>query len=418
MADVNKKKILIVGSSAKEHALVLKFNEDENIEKIFVAPGNEAIGEIAENVDIREDKTEELLKFVIENNIDLTVAGSEIVIKNEIADLFQANGQLIFAPSAESAKFALNKAFCKKFLYKLHIPTPRFGIFERLPLAIEHLTTANFPVVVRTEETVNGKDRQACQSLNIAKTFTEDLFARDEKKVLIEEYVYGHEFTLYVVTDGYHALPLCALANYKFMSEGDGGFLTDGIGAFAPDYKVSAETIEHIMNNVIYNVLNALERQEIPYQGILGVDCVLKDDGTYSVLEFKPFFKDHDCACVLKLLDENLYCLFEACAIGSFADDYEHRDIKTADNSAVSCVISSLSEGKIINGLDAVEDSQVNHFNTKRNTYLEYETPKGKTLTLTASARTLARAKQKLYDDIEMIKFEGKKFRKDICSEK
>ena len=415
MQNEKKKKILIVGSSAKEHALAIKFSQYDNIEKIFAAPGNDAIKEVAEVVDIREENIEELLKFVIENEIDLTIASSETAIKNDIAEVFQANGQMIFAPSAQSSKFAINKAFCKKFLYKLHIPTPRFGIFEKQQAACDYLSDANFPIVVRSEETINGKDRLVCPKQNIAQIFVEDLFARDEKKVLIEEYVYGHEFTLYVITDGYHALPLSAAANYKFLSEGDGGLLTDGIGAFAPDYKISNEIIDHIMKNVVRNILNALERQQIAYLGILGIDCVLKNDGKYSVLEFKPFFQDHDCACMLDLIEENLYTLFEACAVGSFADDYEN--IAFSDNSAISCVISSQSEGKIISGLDMVESSQINHFNTHKNTYLEYETPKGKALTVTACARTLSRAKKKLYDDIEQIAFDGKKYRKDICAE-
>ena len=414
MVQENGKKILIVGHSAKEHALALKFAEYDNIEKIYVAPGNNAIKDIAEIVDIREESTSELLKFVIENNIDLTIASSSIAIKNDIADIFQANGQLIFAPSAESSKFTLNNAFCKKFLYKQHIPTPRFGVFEKLQPAIDHLTSAAYPVVIKSEEEINGHDRQACSTLNIARTFVEDLFARGENKVIIEEYVYGHEFTLYAITDGYQALPLGVAANYKFMSEGGGGFLTDGVGAYAPDYKISSELIDNIMSNVVQNILRALQRQELAYLGIIGVNGVLKNDGKYTILEFKPFFQDHDCACMLSLIEENLYTLFEACAVGSFADDYEN--IRTSGLASLSCVVFAQSGDKVISGLDLIEDSQINYFNTvKNNEYLELLTQKGKVMTLTASANTLKRAKIKLYDDISYISFDGKKYRSDIA---
>ena len=414
MVKENKKNILIIGSSAKEHALCLKLAQCDNIGEIFVAPGSDAIKEIATTVDIREENTEELLKFVIENNIHLTIASSENSIKNEIADIFQANGQLIFAPTAESAKFTINKTFGKKFLYKLHIPTPRFGIFEKPQLALEYLKTTNFPVVIRSEEKINGKDRQACPTLSTAKVFTEDLFARDEQKVLIEEYLYGHEFTLYVITDGYHALPLNVIANYKFMSEGDGGQLTSGVGAFAPDYKISNETINHIMKNVVSNILTSLQRQEMPYLGILGVDCVLKADGQYAVIEFKPFLQDHDCACVLDLLETDIFRLFEACAVGSFADDYEI--ILNKENTTISTIIYAQTPNQIIQGLDQIEHSQVNHINTKKNAYLEYETIQGQVLTLTTSAATLKRAKKKLSEDIEILEFAGKKYRKDIAT--
>ena len=416
MSENIKKKILIVGSSAKEHALAIKFLTYDNVETVYVAPGNTAIKEIVQVVDIREDNVQELLKFVIDNDIDLTIASSSLAIKNDIAEIFQANGQLIFAPAAESAKFALNNAFCKKFLYKQHIPTPRFGVFEKPQMAFEHLASANYPVVIKTEEEINGHDRQACSTFNIAKTFVEDLFARDEKKVIIEEYLYGHEFTLYAITDGYQALPVAAVAQYRFAEEGNGGFLTEGVGAFAPDYKLSADLVQNIMDNVIKNVLNALERQGLAYLGIIGVSGILRPDGKYSVLEFSPFFGDHDCACVLNLIDENLYTLFEACAVGSFADDYDL--IHTSNMTAVSCVLTAQSSDKIINGLEQVENSEINHFATSKNEYLEYLTPKGKTLTLTSVANTLSRAKVKLSEDLETITFDGKKFRKDICNTK
>lgn len=413
MADIKKKKVLIVGNSAKEHALCLKFKQCPNIGEIYVTPANDAIKEIVNTADIREDNIEELLKFAIDNEIDLTVASSEIAVKNDIAGIFQANGKLIFAPQAVSAKFATNKGVCKKLLNKLHIPTPRFGIFEKQQQAAEYLKTANLPVIISTQETFNGNCQQLCSTFRIAKTYIEDLFAIDEKKVVAEEYLYGHTFTLYVITDGYHALPLNTVASSKFTEEGEGGLLTDGTGAFAPDYKISFNMISHIMRNVVYKLLKTQEKQGIPYMGILGVDCVLKDYDKYSVQNIIPFLRDHDCACVLKLLDENLYMLFEACAVGSFADDYEY--INVSDNAAVSIVLSAQKSGQIIQNLNKVEDLEINHINTHKNSYLEYETKKGRILTVTSCAQTLTRAKQKLCENIELITYEGKKYRKDIC---
>lgn len=410
----NKKKVLIVGSSAKEYALAKKFVSYDNISEVFAAPGNSAMKDFCTCIDIREDKPDELLEFVLENAIDLTVASSEKAIKADIAAFFQANNQLIFAPTLQSANFAISKSFGKKFLYKLHIPTPRFGIFEKEQVAHDYLKTSNMPVVIRMDENLEGRDRLVCPTLPIAKTFVTDLFMKGEPKVLIEDYVYGHEFTFYVLTDGYSALPLTSVANYKFMEEGDGGLLTSGVGAYAPDYKISSEIENAVMKNVISNVLSSLQRRETPYLGILGVDCVLKEDGKFVSLEFRTFLSDHDCQAVLNLIDENLYTLFEACAIGSFADDYE--TIRIADYSSVSCVLYSKIEGSSIKGLDLVEDSSdVSHFNTKKNPYMEFETPKGKVLVVTKTAKTLTRARKILYEDIELIEFSGKKFRNDIC---
>ncbi len=406
------KKILIVGNSAKEYALARKLASYEC--EIFVIPGNASMMDIAKCVDIREDKVQEILEFVLENAIDLTVVSSELAIKNDIASVFQANEQLIFAPTAQSASFALSRSVGKRFLYKLRIPTPRFAIFDKLQLAVDYLKTANMPQVIRTDENLNTADRLVCSTFINAKTFVEDLFSKDEKKVVLEDYVYGHEFTFYAVTDGYSALPLMTVANYKFMENGNGGILTSGTGAFAPDYKVSRDIENSIMNDVVIKVLQALERKGTPYLGILGMDCVLMPDGQYVVLNFKPFLSDHDADAVLNLVDENLLNLFAACAVGSFADDYEKLNV--SDNSSVSCVVSSRQEGKVINGLDLV-DSDIAHFGVTQNKYLEYETIKGKNFVLTRTAKTLSRARKHLYEDIEVIKFDGKKYRNDICEQ-
>lgn len=405
-----KKKVLIVGNSAKEYALVKKFKNYDC--DIFVLSGNSAISELAECVDIREENVQEILEYVLENAIDLTIVTSEVAIKNNIAELFQTNNQLIFCPTAQSAQFTLSRSAGKRFLYKLRIPTPRFGIFDKLPLAIDYLKNAPMPQVIRADENSNSADRLVCTTFAASKTFVEDLFNKDENKVVLEDYVYGHEFTIYVVTDGYSALHLATVANYKFAEDGDGGILTSGVGAYTPDYKISSDIENSVMQNVVERVLASLQRKEAPYLGVLGIDCVLTTDGNFVTLDFKPFLSDHDAEAVLNLVDENLLTLFEACAVGSFADDYEKIDV--SDNSSVSCVISSRKKGEIIKGLELVE-SDITHFATTKNKYFEYETVEGKTLVLTKTAKTLSRARKHLYEDVELISFSGKKCRNDIC---
>lgn len=405
-----KKKVLIVGNSAKEYALVKKFKNYDC--DIFVLSGNSAISELAECVDIREENVQEILEYVLENAIDLTIVTSEVAIKNNIAELFQTNNQLIFCPTAQSAQFTLSRSAGKRFLYKLRVPTPRFGIFDKLPLAIDYLKNAPMPQVIRADENSNSADRLVCTTFAASKTFVEDLFNKDENKVVLEDYVYGHEFTIYVVTDGYSALHLATVANYKFAEDGDGGILTSGVGAYTPDYKISSDIENSVMQNVVERVLVSLQRKETPYLGVLGIDCVLTSDGSFVTLDFKPFLSDHDAEAVLNLVDENLLTLFEACAVGSFADDYEKIDV--SDNSSVSCVISSRKKGEIIKGLELVE-SDITHFATTKNKYFEYETVEGKTLVLTKTAKTLSRARKHLYEDVELISFSGKKCRNDIC---
>lgn len=411
------KKVFIIGSDASAYSLAKKMSELEQVSEVFAAPGNDAMKEFCTVVDIRETNVQELLEFALENAIDLTIPTSELAIKNNIASVFQQNNQQIFAPTEESANVCLSKSAGKKFMYKTRIPCPRFGIFDKPSLAIEHLNKVNMPVVVKTDEHI-PKGTMICNAFSIAKTFIEELFDSGEKKVIIDDYVLGHEFSFYVITDGYHALSLGSVATYKHELEGNGGLLTEGMGSFTPDYKVSKQVEKRILQQIIYPTLNTLARQQTPYIGILGVDLVINDVEQLSVLEFNSFLKSPDCQGILALLNENIYNLFEACVVGSFADDYGTIDI--SDNYAASCVLlskkSESNSEKIIYGLnDLDEDTQVAHFNTKKNKYLEYETTGGRTLVLTRTARVLSKAVEDLYEELSSIKFDGMKYRKDIA---
>ena len=407
---MQNKKILIIGSSAKEYALTQKLISYGC--EVFVAPGNCRIQDLAKCIDIRETNKKDLLEFVLENAIDLTIVSSEDAIKTDIASLFQSNSQLIFAPTAKSAEFTISRSAAKRFLYKARIPNPRFGIFDKPQAAYDYLKNAPMPQVIYADKNSKSCDRLVCTTFASAKTFVDDLFSRGEDKVVLEDFVYGHEFTFYVITDGYHALPLAAVANYKFMEDGDGGILTSGVGAYTPDYKISKDIENSIMKIVVNPALQYLERKEIPYLGILGVDCVLKDDDRYVTLGFKPFLSDHDAQAVLNIADEDLLSLFEACAIGSFADDYNQ--INISDNSSVSCVVFSRCNDMPIYGLDFIE-SDFTPFAINKNSYFEYETVEGRNFVLTNTARTLSRAVKFLYDDLNHLKFDGIKYRKDIC---
>lgn len=407
------KKAFIVGSSAAEYTLAKKLSEADEISQVFVAPGMDAMKDFCTVVDIREQNVQELLEFALENAIDMTIAVSEEAVKNDIATLFQQNHQMIFAPTKESASICLYKSVGKKFMYKNRIPCSKFGIFDKAAMAVDYAKNANLPIVVKTDEN-QKKGVLICNAFSVAKNFIEDLFEHGEKKVIIEDYAYGHEFSFYVITDGYHALPLGSVATYKHELEGNGGLLTSGVGAFAPDYKVSQQVEWKIMQNVIYPTLNSLAHSHTPYVGILGVDLIMGENEQLSALKFNTFLQVPDSQVVLALLNENIYGLFEACVVGSFADDYNHIDIE--DKSAVSCVLSSLSEDKLISGLDEVdEETQLAFFNIRKNQYLEYETKKGRTLILTRTARVLSKAVSDLYEEIEIVKFDGgMKFRKDI----
>lgn len=410
------KQILIIGNSAKEYALAKKLSKLENIDKIFVAPGNDAMEEFATCVDIRENDVTGLLDFVMENAIDLTVCISEKATRANVVGVFQNNGQIIFGPTVQSAEICISKSIGKKFLYKLRVPTAKFGIFDKPQQAIDYARTCMLPIVVKTDEHRNSNGTLICATMNIAKSFIEDCFMRGEKRVIVEDYIYGHEFSYYVITDGYHAIPLSSVGNYKFVLDGDGGLLTPGMGAYTPDYKITKNIENYLMNGIIFPTLDSLAQKGTPYIGILGIDSVLTPENEIIALEFNPFLQDHDCQGVLSMIEDNLFDLMFACVVGSFADDYEQ--IKINDDVSVSAVLSAgTNSGKIITGLDNIdEDTLVAHFNTIRNKYLEFETTGDRTLVVTKNAKTLTRAVETLYEEIELIDFEGKIHRKDLCA--
>lgn len=414
MAKSVKKNVLIIGGSAKEYTLARKFSAYDMVGKVYAAPGNKMIADYAECVDIREDSPQELLEFALKNDVYLTIASSNKAIKADVAGFFQVNQQLIFAPSASGALFATSRASGKKFMYKLHISTPKFGVFEKEQPALDYVKNSPMPLVIGPDEVEETSVQAACSTVGLAKTCITDLFLRSEPRVVIEDFACGIEFTFYVITDGYHVLPLMPVRDYKFLEDGNGGLLTGGMGAFAPDYKVSGIVVDGIMQNV-RNVLSSLEKRQNPYLGILGIDCILTDADKFVTLGFTPFLKDHHASLVIDLLDENLFTLLEACAVGSFADDFEA--IRLNGLSGVSAVLYSRTAGNIVTGVELLDDeTDLVPFNINKNEYMEYVTEKGRNFVITQTASTLNRAKELLYDDIDTINFDGKKFRTDICN--
>ena len=408
----DKKNILIVGRGAVVSALAKKLSKSPECGKIYAAPGGKIQSEHFESVDIREDDTTGLLKFALENKIFLTVPVSARALKSDIASFFQENRQNIFGPVLNACKIAVNNVYGKKFLYKIHAKTPKFAVFDKLQQAQDYLKTANFPLLIRCSQCTDVQDMRVCPVISQAQRFLNTLFAENETNVLIEEYTYGASFTVYYITDGYSAVPITSVRNYKFTQDGNGGILTDGTGCFAPDYNVSGVLLSRV-ENIVRNTLAVLAKKGNPYVGILGIDCTMTGEDKFYVNEFKPFLRDCDAAAVLNLIEEDLFEVFRACVDGIFADDWQ--TVKTNNLSSVSAVVMSRLAGKPITGLDKIGDIENIDFISAQKTDDDiYLTQNGAVFVLTRSAGLLSRARKYLYEDIGMIKFDSMKFRKDI----
>lgn len=408
-----KKSVLIIGNSAKESALA-KILSDRF--EVYAAPGNDGMKAFATIVDIRENNIIELLNFAMENDIFFTICCSKEAIKLNIAELFGDNGLMIFAPTAESALLTTSRAAAKKMFYKLRLPTPRFAVYEKKNLALDYIKNSDMPVVIKTDEHKDKHSMMICPSNNIAKSYIEDCFFGGESKVIIEEYVYGTPFSFYVITDGYKALPLGSVKDYRFSLDGDGGSLTEGMGACSPFTRLTYDHEDYMMNEIVYPVINYLAEGLKPYMGIIGFEGTLTPEGDIAVTECCPFLKDHDAQGVLALLENDIFELMQACVVGAFSDEYDILDFK--DEYAVSCVLSSGQvKNEIIQGIDELQDNTlIAHLNTKQNEYTEFETLGDRALVLTSTAKTMSRAAANLYEEIEAIEFRGKHYRKDLCT--
>ena len=406
------KKILIIGNSAKEYSLAKILSEKY---QIFVAPGSDTIREFTTCVDIREDSVKELLEFVMENDIDLTIPVSTKALKSNLVDVFNKNGQKAFGPLKDTAEIIFNKTSMKKILYKLKIPTPKFGIFEKQNIALDYIKNTKQPFVIKSNEQSSAV---ILTSLTTAKTVLDTAFYQNNPRILIEDYIWGTPFSFYVITDGYNALPLGSSITYKYALDGDGGQLTSGMGACSPNYKLSLDNEDFLMNEVTYPILNYLNSNDNIYLGILGINGILTEDNKIQILGFEPFMQDCDCNAIINILDTDIIPLIESCIIGSFSDDVDF--IPQKDMFSTSIVLTCVNKNNkenLITGLEYLDaDISINFYpQIKKNRFLEYEAETGSVMVLTSTARTVSSSVNKVYEEIKNIKFKGLSYRKDIC---
>lgn len=406
------KKILIIGNTARVYSLAKNLSENN---EVYVAPGSPSIKEFATCVDIRENSVTELLEFVMETGIDMTIPVSNAAMNSDLTDVFNSNNQHIFAPTKDASKLIYDKALMKKVLYKLRIPTPKFGIFEKQNMVMDYIKNLKNPFVIKLNESSSAV---VLTSQKEAKTIVDSIFAQKIQKVLIEDYVWGTPFAFYTVTDGYKALPIGSSILYKHSLEGDGGQLTSGMGACAPNYKLSVDHEYYLMDNVIYPTLDYLQIEGSPYTGVLGVNGIITENGVLQILGYDFFMQDCDCTAVLECLDTDLYSLMEACVVGSFSDEFDF--INQKEISAVSLVLNCKNKNNnenIINGLDVLDEETIVSFapTVTKNRYLEYEAQNGQVIVVTATAGTVSKAVEKAYEEVSNIQYNGISYRKDIC---
>ena len=415
-------RILVIGGGGREHALVWKLAQSPRVEKIYCAPGNPGIGEIAECVNISVDNIKALCGFAREHNVDLTVVGPEKPLTDGIVDYFTAQGLKIFGPTQEAAQLEGSKTFAKERMQEYKIPTADFAVFSSAVEAKAYIEKLGKSIVVKADGLAAGK------GVVVAETPAEALAAIDEimlkkvhgdagSQVVLEERLIGEEASLLAFTDGTTVIPMVAAQDHKRVGDGDTGPNTGGMGAYAPAPVVTPELLQQIQETILQPMVDGLRKDGILYQGCLYAGLMITEDGP-KVIEFNARFGDPETQVVLPLLDGDLAAILEACVDGTLAQS----KIKWRDSAAVCVVMAAggypgdYRKGDVISGLSAAEgkDAVVFHAGTSI-AGEDVVTHGGRVLGVTAVAKNIAAAVDKVYPAVEQIKFTGMQYRKDIA---
>ena len=415
-------KILVVGQGGREHTLVWKLAQSQLVEKIYCAPGNAGIAQIAETVPL-PDRFTELAGWAESENIALTVVGPEAPLAEGIVDVFRERGLKAFGPDKRAARLEASKDFAKRLMLENGIPTAEHQTFTDAEAAMAYIEDQNKPVFVKANGLAAGKGvipgrtfREALQA--VTTILVDRAFGDAGDSVVIEEELIGEEASFTVLTDGTHCLPFVSSQDHKMSHDGDTGKNTGGMGAYSPAPVITPELHDYVMKRVVYPTINGMADMDSPFKGVLYVGLMITDTGP-KVLEFNCRFGDPEAQVLLPRLKSDLVPLLIACIDGTLA---QHDNVQWSNEAAACVVMASggypdpYQTGEIITGLqdaDAIEG--VNVF--QAGTACDGEnivTAGGRVLGVTAVADGLHGAIQQAYEGVSAIHFNKAHFRNDI----
>jgi len=416
-------KVLVVGGGGREHSLVWKLQQSPKVTKIYCAPGNAGISELAECIDIQADNIEALLDFVKYEWIDLTVVGPEVPLAAGIVDAFIKEERRIFGPDSTGAQLEGSKQFAKDFMQKYGIPTAEYRAFSSYQPAEEYIRLKGAPIVLKADGLAAGKGVIIAQTVDEAvkalKLIMKDkAFGDAGSRVVIEQCLKGEEASFMIVTDGKTVVPLATSQDHKRIFDGDKGPNTGGMGAYSPAPVVNESLRAEIMDSIIAPVMKGLTKERINFRGVIYVGVMVCEGKPY-VLEFNVRFGDPEAQPILMRLESDLFELLKATAEGRLADV----KVTWKEDAAVCVVLSSrgypgrYDKGDVITGLDEFkgrDDVVIFHAGTKlkgRNIV----TSGGRVLGVTALGNDIVTAKRNAYKAIDKISYNGMHYRKDIA---
>jgi len=416
--------VLIVGNGAREHALAWKISQSTLLGKLFVAPGNAGTRDLATNVSIAVEDIDKLLSFALDNNIDFTIVGPEIPLSLGLVDSFQEAGLSVFGPNKVAAQMESSKVFAKNLMMKYGVPTANSMIFSEYNEAVECLTTAKFPIVIKASGLAAGKGVFIVNSFHDGEKILDQLLRNKElgdagEEIVIEEYLIGPEISVFAFVNGKYISELVAACDYKKAYDGDLGPNTGGMGAYSPPKLEfwNDDIKSDVLNQVMLPVVDAMVSENIKYTGILYAGLILTNNGPMA-LEFNCRFGDPEAQVVLPRLNGDLLTI-----LMEIVDQKgEQLSFSWSEEECVGVVLTSkgypekYSKGYPIRGLQQQNrDIMVFHAGTVWNQPSDtIVTDGGRVLTLVAMGKGRGLVRDQVYSFVESITFEGNTYRTDI----
>ncbi|MDR2906202.1 MAG: phosphoribosylamine--glycine ligase [Helicobacteraceae bacterium] len=412
--------ILIIGNGAREYAIARALKRDPNCGKIFFAPGNGATDRLGENIAITD--FDSLANFAIANNVKLTIVGGEEPLTKGIADIFRAKNLAIFGPSAAAAQLEGSKAFMKNFLSRHKIPTARYLETSDLRAAREFIQSLAPPIVVKADGLCAGKGVIIAQTYEDAKSAAEEMlsgaaFGEAGRKVVVEEFLDGYELSVFAITDGADFVILPSCQDHKRLLTGDLGPNTGGMGAYSPTPLADLALMSKISTRIVRPTIDGMRKEGAPFTGVLFCGIMVVNNEPI-VLEFNVRFGDPECEALMALLDSPATELFYNAAIGNLAVVAPR-----FKGAAVGVVIASENypykaseprEITIAEGAES-EDSYILFAGVTKGAKGELLATGGRVMVAIGTGKNIRAARDRAYDLIGKITFEGMQYRTDIA---
>ncbi|GHI01239.1 phosphoribosylamine--glycine ligase [Neobacillus kokaensis] len=410
-------KVLIIGRGGREHAICRKVSESPLVEKVFVAPGNPGMTDVAELVAIEESNHEQLLQFAKAEKVGLTIIGPEVPLLAGLADEFEAAGLKVFGPRKAAAEIEGSKSFAKELMKKYQIPTADYAVFTSFDEARQYVEEKGAPIVIKADGLAAGKGVTVALTKEEALASLEDMlvsekFGEASSRVVIEEFLSGEEFSLMAFVNGETVLPLEIAQDHKRAFEGDQGPNTGGMGAYSPVPQIGADTVQTAVDTVLIPAAKAMVQEGRNFCGILYAGLIKTEKGP-KVIEFNARFGDPETQVVLPRLKSDLVEVILELLNGGTPvlkwDAQAMLGVVVASNGYPE----SYQKGAVLAGIAEISE-YVFHAGTSQNEAGDFVTAGGRVLLVGAKALELEEAQGKVYKELAKLNCDGVFYRKDI----